>query len=75
MVKQTKFLRKQTDKADQFADRTSDPEVAADLRAIATAYRSQADVLKKKRRRRKTADRLAARRVAGRQTEERKLYL
>ncbi|WP_172842563.1 hypothetical protein [Bradyrhizobium erythrophlei] len=49
MVKQTKFFRKQADKAEQAAMRASDPDRAAGLRAVALAYRSQADVLKRKK--------------------------
>ena len=48
MVKEKKFFRKQADKAEQAAGQTPDPERAADLRALATAFRSQADVLKQK---------------------------
>jgi hypothetical protein len=48
MVKEKKFLRKQADKAEQAAGQTPDPERAADLRALATAFRSQADALKRK---------------------------
>jgi hypothetical protein len=53
MVKQKKFFRKQADKAEQAAGQTSDPERAADLRALATAFRSQADVLKRKQKEKK----------------------
>jgi hypothetical protein len=54
MVKQTKFFRKQADKAEQAARRASDPDRAAGLRAMALAYRSQADVLKRNKKGRKT---------------------
>jgi hypothetical protein len=50
MVKDTKFFRKQARKANQAAARASDSEVEADLHALARAYRSQADVLKRKKR-------------------------
>jgi hypothetical protein len=48
MVKEKKFFRKQANKAEQAAGRTSDPERAAGLRALATAFRTQADMLKRK---------------------------
>jgi hypothetical protein len=47
MVKETKFFRKQAAKAERAANQTLDPEVSAGLRAMALAYRSQADALKK----------------------------
>jgi hypothetical protein len=53
MVKEKKFFRKQADKAERAAGKTSDPERAADLRSLATAFRSQADVLKRKHLRKK----------------------
>jgi hypothetical protein len=49
MVKQIKFIRKQADKAERAASQASDPERADGLRALATAYRYQADVLKQKK--------------------------
>jgi hypothetical protein len=48
MVKERKFFRKQANKAEEAAGRTSDPERAASLLALATAFRSQADALKRK---------------------------
>lgn len=53
MVKKTKFYRKQADKAEQAAGLASEPEVAARYRALAIAYRSQADVLERKKLKRK----------------------
>lgn len=47
MVKEAKFFRKQAHKAERAATQASDPERSAGLRAMAHAYRSQADVLKK----------------------------
>jgi len=47
--KAVKFFRKQADKAEQAAVRTSDPERSAELRAMASAFRTQADVIKKSR--------------------------
>jgi hypothetical protein len=53
VVKPDKQFRKQADKADRVASRTPDPDVAADLRALATAYRGQADALKRKKKAKK----------------------
>jgi hypothetical protein len=47
MIKTTKFLRKQAEKAERQARAASDEEVAQNLSNLAKAYRSQADVLKK----------------------------
>jgi hypothetical protein len=47
-VKEKKFFRKQASKAEEAAGRTSDAERAARLLALATAFRSQADALKRK---------------------------
>jgi hypothetical protein len=47
MVKATKFFRKQADKAERIARATTDEEVAQNLSNLALAYRSQADALKK----------------------------
>jgi hypothetical protein len=48
MVKLFKSFRKQADKAAKAANRARDPEMAAELQALASAYRSQADVLKQR---------------------------
>ena len=48
MVKEKKFFRRQAEKAEQAAGRTSDPERAEGLRALATAFRVQAEALKGK---------------------------
>jgi hypothetical protein len=48
MVKEKKFFRRQAEKAEQAAGRASDPERAEGLRALATAFRQQADALKAK---------------------------
>jgi hypothetical protein len=53
MVKQAKFFRKQAEKAERMARSVSDVEVAQDLSKLAKAYRSQADVLKAKRKSKK----------------------
>ena len=47
MVKPTKYLRKQAAKADRAARNLQDPEVSFEMRALAQAYRSQAEVLKR----------------------------
>lgn len=49
MVKEKKFFRKQAEKAEQAAGRTSDPERAEGLRALATAFRRQAEALEAKK--------------------------
>jgi hypothetical protein len=41
MVKERKFFRKQANRAEEAAGRTSDPERAASLLALATAFRSK----------------------------------
>jgi hypothetical protein len=48
MVKESKYLQKQAAKAERVAARVDDPEVSEDMRALATAYRSQAGIVKKK---------------------------
>jgi hypothetical protein len=47
MVKETKFFRKQAEKAERMALATSNEEVSQNLSNLAQAYRSQADALKK----------------------------
>jgi hypothetical protein len=47
MVKATKFFRKQAAKAELAAGRARDPEIATGFRAMAAAYRSQADAIKR----------------------------
>ena len=47
MVKETKFFRKQADKAERMALAMSDEEASQSLSNLARAYRSQADALKK----------------------------
>lgn len=49
MAKETKFLRKQAEKAERRARVTADAEISESLLSLAKAYRSQADVLKAKR--------------------------
>ena len=47
MVKETKFFRKQAEKAERMARAVADAEVSQNLANLALAYRSQADALKK----------------------------
>jgi hypothetical protein len=47
MVKETKFFRKQAEKAERMARATTDAETAHNLSSLAQAYRSQADALKR----------------------------
>lgn len=49
MVKPIKYLRKLAAKAEGVAVRMNDPEISAEMHAMAEAYRSQAEILKKKR--------------------------
>jgi hypothetical protein len=48
-MKQTKFFRKQADKAERMARAAADAELSQNFLNMAKAYRSQADVLKAKR--------------------------
>jgi hypothetical protein len=54
MVKETKFFRKQAEKAERMALATSDDEASRSLSNLAQAYRSQADALKKSKTRKKS---------------------
>jgi hypothetical protein len=53
MVKETKFFRKQAVKAERMALSVSDAEISQRFLNMAKAYRSQADVLKAKKRKAK----------------------
>ena len=53
MVKETKFLRKQAAKAERMARSVSDAEISQRFLSMAMAYRSQADVLKAKKKAKK----------------------
>jgi hypothetical protein len=46
MVKESKFFRKQADKAERMARAVSDAEISQSFLNMAAAYRSQADTLK-----------------------------
>jgi hypothetical protein len=48
MVKPAKSLRKQAEKAEAVANRISDPDTVAGMRALADAFRTQADMIKNK---------------------------
>jgi hypothetical protein len=52
-MKQTKFFRKQADKAERMARAATDAELSQNFLNMAKAYRSQADVLKAKRKQKK----------------------
>ena len=49
MVKETKFFRRQAAKADRMARSISDAEISERFQNMAKAYRSQADVMKAKK--------------------------
>jgi hypothetical protein len=53
VVKETKFFRKQAAKAERMARSASDAEISQSFLNMAKAYRSQADVLKAKKKSRK----------------------
>jgi hypothetical protein len=53
MAKETKFLRKQADKAERRARVTADAEVSESLLNLASAYRTQADVMMAKQKQEK----------------------
>jgi hypothetical protein len=48
MVKATKFLRKQAEKAERIALTAHDEQASREMLALAGAYRAQADLLKQK---------------------------
>jgi hypothetical protein len=54
MVKETKFFRKQAEKAERMARATSDEEASQSLSNLAQAYRSQADALSKNKKLKKS---------------------
>ena len=49
MVKETKFFRKQAAKAERMAQSASNAEISQNFLNMAKAYRSQAEVLKAKK--------------------------
>ena len=54
MVKETKFFRKQAEKAERMALATSDEEASQSLSNLAQAYRIQADALSKNKKLKKS---------------------
>jgi hypothetical protein len=54
MVKETKFFRKQAEKAERMALATSNEEASQSLSNLAKAYRSQADALSKSKKLKKS---------------------
>ena len=48
MVKESKFFRKQAEKAERMAQAVSDAEISQSFLSMAKAYRGQANVLKAK---------------------------
>ena len=53
MVKETKFFRKQADKAERMARSAADVEISQRYLNMARAYRSQAEILKAKKKAKK----------------------
>jgi hypothetical protein len=49
MAKESKFFRKQAEKAERIAQAVSDAEISQSFMNMAKAYRSQADMLKIKK--------------------------
>jgi hypothetical protein len=58
MIKESKFFRKQAEKAERMALATSDEEASQGLSNLAKAYRSQADVLKQRNKLKKSERRV-----------------
>jgi hypothetical protein len=54
MVKESKFFRKQAERAERMALAASDDETSRSLSNLANAYRSQADVLKQRNKSKKS---------------------
>ena len=53
MSKSTKALRKQARTAERAADQSADAFLSDEMRTLADAFRAQAEVLKKKRKKKK----------------------
>jgi hypothetical protein len=49
MIKEAKYLRKQADKAQRLSAVASDPDISRNLMNLASGYRAQAKILKKKK--------------------------
>jgi hypothetical protein len=54
MAKESKFFRKQAERAERMALAASDDETSRSLSNLANAYRSQADVLKQRNKSKKS---------------------
>ena len=52
-MKMAKAIRRQADTAERVAATTADARVADEMRSLAQAFRSQADILKKKQKKKK----------------------
>jgi hypothetical protein len=53
MSRSTKALRKQARTAERVAFQSADPAVSGEMRTLAEAFRAQAEILKKKRKKKK----------------------
>jgi hypothetical protein len=53
MIKEAKYLRKQADKAQRLSAIATDPDISRNLMNLASGYRAQAKILKKKKPKRK----------------------
>jgi hypothetical protein len=53
MSKSTKALRKQARTAERVADQSADAFISGEMRTLAEAFRAQAEILKKKRKKKK----------------------
>jgi hypothetical protein len=62
MIKESKFFRKQAEKAERMARATSDEEASENLLNLAQAYRGQAEALKKAKKKTIKKVRLTAKR-------------
>jgi hypothetical protein len=49
MIKEAKYLRKQADKAQRLSAIATDPDISRNLMNLASGYRAQAKILKKKK--------------------------
>jgi hypothetical protein len=49
MIKEAKYLRKQADKAQRLSATATDPDISRNLMNLASGYRAQANILKKKK--------------------------
>jgi hypothetical protein len=63
MIKETKFFRKQAEKAERMARATADEETSQSLKDLAMAYRSQADALKRSKKLKKQSEKKVERKA------------